>query len=614
MTIAQLSVPPLFKAFDNNGNPLAGGLLYSYAAGTSTPQATYPSSSEITPNPNPVTLNFKGEAAVWLDPTLSYKLNLTDASGNTMPGYPVDNIQGLLSGTVGSLIPSTSNVYTLGNSSFSWQNIYVGNPPGAIYNATANLVGYYGTTAAEIALGITPTNFQFPGGYPWVDPQRYGGDPTNTVDSTTAVQTALNVANHIGGTMLLAGLYKTGALSITFTTAFAIVGMGHSTGLACNGTPSAHLTIYGGASGVSTAWYGWMRDFSLSGPGGSTTDGILLDSMGAVNLENIYTASYNRGLYCFSAIDVRVRSCAFNSGVNGVYCRNHGVAGSGCNLIILDACTISSNTTWGVDYDAIASSTLGATGLQILGCDMENNGSSASTGAVHIGPNCAVGLGGSLIAIDQLYSENNSVTLKVDAQNSGNLYLHVTNLQSFSESSSAGNVTAYNTKLSNIWSPSAAWTVAGQQAVIEASNFHSITDTTTYPYWLNVIGSNLTPAYASYGRPDTFTATLTGVSGGPITATVNVLQQGKEIELIFPQIMGTSNTTAATLTGLPAAYQPTISLQQVPVILINSGADTAGQILIASGSGTMTLSIFVNFTNSGSKGIQATSVRYRLTL
>jgi hypothetical protein len=156
--------------------------------------------------------------------------------------------------------------------------------------------------------------------------------------------------------------------------------------------------------------------------------------------------------------------------------------------------------------------------------------------------------------------------------------------------------------------------VAGQQAVIEASNFHSITDTTTYPYWLNVIGSNLTPAYASYGRPDTFTATLTGVSGGPVTATVNVLQQGKEIELIFPQIMGTSNTTAATLTGLPAAYQPTISLQQVPVILINSGADTAGQILIASGSGTMTLSIFVNFTNSGSKGIQATSVRYRLTL
>jgi hypothetical protein len=29
------------RFFDSNGNPLAGGKLYSYAAGTTTPQSTY---------------------------------------------------------------------------------------------------------------------------------------------------------------------------------------------------------------------------------------------------------------------------------------------------------------------------------------------------------------------------------------------------------------------------------------------------------------------------------------------------------------------------------------------------------------------------------------------
>jgi len=31
--------------FDNNGVPLAGGLIYTYAAGTTTPQATFTTSA-----------------------------------------------------------------------------------------------------------------------------------------------------------------------------------------------------------------------------------------------------------------------------------------------------------------------------------------------------------------------------------------------------------------------------------------------------------------------------------------------------------------------------------------------------------------------------------------
>ena len=49
-----LNLSPLggagWQFFDNNGIPLAGGLLYSYAAGTTSPLATYTTSSGVTPN------------------------------------------------------------------------------------------------------------------------------------------------------------------------------------------------------------------------------------------------------------------------------------------------------------------------------------------------------------------------------------------------------------------------------------------------------------------------------------------------------------------------------------------------------------------------------------
>jgi VCBS repeat-containing protein len=87
--------PPLrFQEFDSNGDPLSGGLLYSYAAGTTTPQATYTSSSLGTPNANPVVLDSAGRAAVWLDPSLSYKFVLKDSGGSTI--YTEDNVIGLV--------------------------------------------------------------------------------------------------------------------------------------------------------------------------------------------------------------------------------------------------------------------------------------------------------------------------------------------------------------------------------------------------------------------------------------------------------------------------------------------------------------------------------------
>lgn len=83
-----------FREFDDSGDPLAGGLLYTYVAGTTTPQATYTDQGGGTPNANPVVLDANGRASVWLDPTLSYKLVLKTSAGVTI--YTVDEVVGIL--------------------------------------------------------------------------------------------------------------------------------------------------------------------------------------------------------------------------------------------------------------------------------------------------------------------------------------------------------------------------------------------------------------------------------------------------------------------------------------------------------------------------------------
>jgi hypothetical protein len=64
--------------FDSNGNPLAGGKLYSYAAGTTTPETTYTSVSGLTANPNPIILNSGGRvpSEIWLTDGVVYKFGL----------------------------------------------------------------------------------------------------------------------------------------------------------------------------------------------------------------------------------------------------------------------------------------------------------------------------------------------------------------------------------------------------------------------------------------------------------------------------------------------------------------------------------------------------------
>lgn len=113
------------------------------------------------------------------------------------------------------------------------------------------------------------------------------------------------------------------------------------------------------------------------------------------------------------------------------------------------------------------------------------------------------------------------------------------------------------------------------------------------------------------GPVGTFTATLTGCTTSP-TGTVDYRQDGDVVTLNIPAITATSNTTAATLTGMPAAIRPAATRSDIGVVTDNS-ANSLGRFEIDSG-GTITLRVNAGtaFTNVNTKGVQASTISYKL--
>lgn len=78
--------------FDNNGVPLSGGKIYTYEAGTTTPLATYTSSTGITAHTNPIVLDSGGRVPsgeIWNQLQL-YKFVLKTSAEVTIATY--DNV------------------------------------------------------------------------------------------------------------------------------------------------------------------------------------------------------------------------------------------------------------------------------------------------------------------------------------------------------------------------------------------------------------------------------------------------------------------------------------------------------------------------------------------
>ena len=103
MPTVSISPQPKLQFFDSNGDPLSGGKLYSYDAGTTTPRATYTDSTGSIANANPVILDTRGEASVWMDSS-PYKLSLYTASNVLV--WTVDGLNGGDQATLAKLAAS----------------------------------------------------------------------------------------------------------------------------------------------------------------------------------------------------------------------------------------------------------------------------------------------------------------------------------------------------------------------------------------------------------------------------------------------------------------------------------------------------------------------------
>lgn len=88
--MASLSPVPKLQFFGTDGLPLVGGKLFTYAAGTTTPIATYTDNTQANLNTNPVILDSAGQASVWLIDTTTYKYVLKTA--DDVPLFTVDYV------------------------------------------------------------------------------------------------------------------------------------------------------------------------------------------------------------------------------------------------------------------------------------------------------------------------------------------------------------------------------------------------------------------------------------------------------------------------------------------------------------------------------------------
>jgi hypothetical protein len=83
-----------WQFFDNNGNVLTGGKLYTYVAGTTTPLASYTTSAGNTAHSNPIILDAAGRVPggeIWLS-SARYKFALYTSVNVLIATY--DNIAG----------------------------------------------------------------------------------------------------------------------------------------------------------------------------------------------------------------------------------------------------------------------------------------------------------------------------------------------------------------------------------------------------------------------------------------------------------------------------------------------------------------------------------------
>lgn len=246
MATAYLIGAPYNQFLDNNGTPLAGGLVHTYVAGTvNTPQITYTDSTGTIAAANPIVLDAGGRCAIWANASLK----ITVADSNDVPVRTTDNI------TPTNILPpnSVTNAALAQAPAFTIK----GNATGATANVTD-------LTAMQVQqlLGKIPTNIS-----------GYISTAQTFTNSTSATMTiSAGIASDSTNTVLLFG----GSFAWSIANGNAINGYQSGTTLPNSSTihfyviAKADLSIYASFASTSltptlpSTYFYYRRIFSLN--------------------------------------------------------------------------------------------------------------------------------------------------------------------------------------------------------------------------------------------------------------------------------------------------------------------------------------------------------------
>jgi len=294
MTTVVLS-PNFFQQFENQlvTAPLVGGKLFTYAAGTSTKQATYTDSTAAVQNANPIILDSAASANVWFDITKNYKIVLSPANDTDPPTSPirtVDNVPGWNGGSV----------------------------------ITQAVIGalFYPQSTAELAAGVTPTNFAYSADA--IDPRRYGAAGDGLTDDTAALNKWVLVVNAstrpvstwpVGLSFLCSPLNAITANNFTWNMNSTILAKANSWSIV-GGTFSYQVAISGsGARLNGVVLIGNQSAFSVNAPFGY----LLRITGNDVLMDNCNLTQSPSGIASFESMTQgRFSNCHFDASVNSV--------------------------------------------------------------------------------------------------------------------------------------------------------------------------------------------------------------------------------------------------------------------------------------------------------
>jgi hypothetical protein len=365
---------PKLQFFDANGAPLSGGKLYTYAAGTTTPLASYTNYGGGTANANPVILDSRGEASVWLG-TGMYKMVLKTSVDTEV--WTVDNLNGADAATVAATLATLAA------------------------SGGADLIGYSSGVSSPIAQTVQDKLRQL------VNVLDYGAVGNGTTDDTAAIQAAIDEmeGSGNGGVVYIPqGRYKlTSNLTLTWPhcttedSANAVVIRGDGSGLtilldyrtsvANGGCVSYDFSGYTEAEVNSRYMLTWTGGFSiirmvnyttLSGlaitPG--TGVGLYLNSIPTGTIRDVQVKGHGtcmKAINCLATSyeDVTLSQCDIGIYMSAATPVTPGGLAATPNAVILDHCTINICKTAGVDFVggsvSVASSSFAYDGLGGVG-------------------------------------------------------------------------------------------------------------------------------------------------------------------------------------------------------------------------------------------------------